>query len=98
VERDILLGLRSAEGAAGPTVLLVAYRMASVLLADEVVHIEAGRVVDRGPHDELLVRDPGYRELATAYERESQRRAQERADEDAAVSWSDDVPAEGGRR
>ena len=98
VEREILLGLRSAEGAAGPTVLLVAYRMASVLLADEVVHIEAGRVVDRGPHDELLVRDPGYRELATAYERESQRRAQERADEDAAVSWSDDVPAEGGRR
>ncbi|MBO0900206.1 ABC transporter ATP-binding protein [Cellulomonas sp. zg-ZUI22] len=98
VERDILLGLRSADGAAGPTVLLVAYRMASVLLADEVVHIEAGRVVDRGPHDELLVRDPGYRELATAYERESLRRAQERADEDAAASWSDDVPAEGGRR
>ncbi|MBO0920880.1 ABC transporter ATP-binding protein [Cellulomonas sp. zg-ZUI222] len=98
VERDILLGLRSADGAAGPTVLLVAYRMASVLLADEVVHIEAGRVVDRGPHDELLVRDPGYRELATAYERESRRRAQERADEDAAASWSDDVPAEGGRR
>lgn len=98
VERDILTGLRTQGGATGPTVLLVAYRMASVLLADEVVHVEAGRVVDRGTHAELLARDPGYRELATAYERESQRRARERADEDAAELWDDDVPAGGGRR
>jgi ATP-binding cassette subfamily B protein len=48
-----------------------------VLLADEVVHLDGGRVVDRGTHDELLARDPGYRDLATAYERESERRAAE---------------------
>jgi ABC-type multidrug transport system fused ATPase/permease subunit len=72
VERAILSGLR---GAGGPTVLLVAYRMASVLLADEVVHLAGGRVVDRGTHDELMVRDPGYAQLATAYEREAARRA-----------------------
>jgi len=81
IEQAILTGLRSAAGS--PTVLLVAYRMSSVLLADEVVHVEGGRVVDRGTHAELLERDPGYRELATAYEQESQRRRDEAADEDA---------------
>lgn len=71
VERAILAGLGVA---GGPTVLLVAYRMSSVLLADEVVHVAGGRVVDRGRHDELMARDPGYRELATAYERDARRR------------------------
>jgi len=80
VEQEILRGLRGTAGQQGPTVLLVAYRMSSVLLADEVVHLESGRVVDRGTHAELLARDPGYRELATAYERESERRAAERWD------------------
>lgn len=78
VEQQILRGLRAN---AETTVLLIAYRMASILLADEVVHLDAGRVVDRGSHAELLARDPGYRELATAYEREAARRAA--ADEEA---------------
>lgn len=89
VERDILTGLRPAGDGTGPTVLLVAYRMASVLLADEIVHVEAGRVVDRGTHTDLLARDPGYRELATAYERESQRRVRDRADRELAETWVD---------
>jgi ABC-type multidrug transport system fused ATPase/permease subunit len=83
IEQAILRGLRGDGGAGSPTVLLVAYRMSSVLLADEVVHIDGGRVVDRGTHDELLARDPGYRALATAYEQETARRAAEAADEDA---------------
>ena len=87
VERRIL-GSLGADGGPRPTVLLVAYRMSSVLLADEVVHLEAGRIVDRGTHAELLERDPGYAELATAYERETERRAQE-ADEAAAVLAGD---------
>ena len=66
VEQQILTGLRADWGTGtGPTVLLVAYRMSSVLLADTVVHIEGGRVVDSGPHADLMRRDPGYRELAT---------------------------------
>ena len=78
IERRILTSL-GADGGPRPTVLLVAYRMSSVLLADEVVHLEGGRIVDRGTHAELLARDPGYVELATAYERETERRGRERA-------------------
>ncbi|MEN0128033.1 MAG: ABC transporter ATP-binding protein [Brevundimonas sp.] len=81
IEQEILTGLRRDEGA--PTVLLVAYRMSSVLLADEVVHLDHGRIVDRGTHAELLARDAGYRELATAYERETERRVAAAADEHA---------------
>ena len=88
VERAIL-GSLGADGGSRPTVLLVAYRMSSILLADEVVHLEGGRVVDRGTHAELLARDPGYAELATAYERETERRARLAAqdlDDDAEVA------------
>jgi len=81
IEQAILTGLQGAHGS--PTVLLVAYRMSSVLLADEVVHVDGGVVVDRGTHEELLSRDPGYRELATAYEQESARRAADLVDEAA---------------
>jgi ATP-binding cassette, subfamily B, bacterial len=89
VEQQILAGLRGEDAvnqgeaptAQHPTVVMVAYRMSSVALADQVVHVESGRVVDVGTHEELLARDPGYRELATAYQREAERRAQAEADE-----------------
>lgn len=73
VELDILGELGEAGG--GSTVLLIAYRMSTIALADEVVHLESGRVVDTGSHDELLARDPGYHHLVTAYARQVQERA-----------------------
>ena len=67
VEQRILAGLR---GAGLPsTVVVVAYRRATIALADEVVFVDGGRVVDRGSHGELLARCRGYRDLVTAYER-----------------------------
>ena len=77
VEREILTGL-SVDGA-GPTVLIIAYRLASILLADHVVHVDQGRVVDAGKHADLLKRDAGYRELVLAYEEDSQRQAEAEA-------------------
>ncbi len=71
--------LAVSRGTVRPTVVMVAYRMSSVALADVVVHLENGRVVDTGSHADLLARDPGYRELATAYAREAARRADEEA-------------------
>ncbi len=73
VEQEILAALR-ADGQ-GPTVLLIAYRVASIMLADRVVHVDSGRVVDSGTHEELMTRDPGYRALVTAYEMDSLQRA-----------------------
>lgn len=69
VEHDILSGLVAASGAEGApaTILLIAYRRSAIALADEVVHLDRGRVVDRGSHEELVVRDAGYRDLVTAY-------------------------------
>jgi ABC-type multidrug transport system fused ATPase/permease subunit len=48
----------------------VAYRKATIELADEVIYIEHGRVAGQGRHAELLERSEGYRELVTAYERD----------------------------
>ena len=38
-----------------------------------------GRVIDAGPHADLLARDPGYRELVLAYEEDTKRQAEEEA-------------------
>ena len=73
VESQILAGLR--EAGAGATVLVVAHRMATILLADEIVHLDGGRVVGRGTHADLLDHDPGYRDLVTAYARDAVERA-----------------------
>ncbi|MER6947807.1 ABC transporter ATP-binding protein [Nonomuraea sp. NPDC000554] len=73
VEAKILYGLRDAAEAS--SVVVVAYRMATIALADEVVYLDKGRIVDRGTHEELLGRCLGYRNLVTAYEREEAERA-----------------------
>ncbi len=87
VEAAILAGLRSSAGdGTAPTVVVVAYRKATIALADEVVYVEHGRVVDRGTHRELQDRCRGYRALITAYEREDAERAALAADEDVPVS------------
>ena len=65
VEQRILAGLRGGEG----TVVVVAYRRATIALADEVVFLEHGRVSARGTHEELARSSAGYRELVTAYAR-----------------------------
>jgi ABC-type multidrug transport system fused ATPase/permease subunit len=66
VEARILAALR--DGALSATVVVVAYRKATISLADDVVFLRDGVIVDRGPHDELLRRNPSYAELVNAYE------------------------------
>ncbi len=71
VEARILRGLR--ESRAGTTLVVVAYRKATIGLADEVIFLADGRVADRGTHAELLARNAAYAGLVNAYEQEHDR-------------------------
>ena len=71
IESEILSAFQNAN----TTVVIVAYRMSSVSLADHVLHLENGRLIDQGTPSELLARDEGFRAIATAYEAEAVRRA-----------------------
>lgn len=69
VEARILSGLRSAGWPA--TVVVIAYRKATITLADEVVFIADGQIVARGSHEDLQATVPGYAALVQAYEQVS---------------------------
>jgi len=60
-ERAIQAELRSA--AQGKTALVIAHRLSTVVDAHEIVVLEAGRVVERGPHDVLLAQGGRYAQM-----------------------------------
>ena len=63
VEAEILNGL----GGEDMTVLMVAHRLSTIMLADRVAFIEDAKIVATGSHQELLEHD-GYKTLVQAYE------------------------------
>ena len=79
VEARILASLRDDRDGAGDadgqgsaaSLVVVAYRKATISLADEVVHLDEGRVVARGTHTDLLATSPAYAQLVNAYETEA---------------------------
>jgi ATP-binding cassette subfamily B protein len=92
IEARILSSLRSE--ADSTSVLVVAYRRATIALADEVIYMEHGRVLAHGTHDKLLSTVEGYRNLVTAYERADAEREREHAyDEDLAGDDLSEVAA-----
>ncbi|MDQ3538218.1 MAG: ABC transporter ATP-binding protein/permease [Actinomycetota bacterium] len=78
VEAAILHGLRDAD--LPSTIAVVAYRQATILLADEIIFLQHGRVEAIGSHERLLATVPGYARLVTAYADEAVLREQRRAD------------------
>ena len=69
IEAEILRGLDTHP----MTVVMVAHRLSTILLADRVVYLEGGKIVAAGSHEELLTNE-GYRALAEAYEADREAR------------------------
>jgi ABC-type multidrug transport system fused ATPase/permease subunit len=92
VEAAILDGLRELD----TSVLVVAYRKATIALADEVVFLHRGRVAGHGTHRQLLATNEAYRALVNAYDEAAIARAllEEHGDDDNQV---DEVRTGNGR-
>ncbi len=60
-EEEILASLK--EVAQGRTTLVVSHRVSAVRWTDQIVVLRAGRVIERGSHDELVESDGFYAEL-----------------------------------
>jgi ATP-binding cassette, subfamily B, bacterial len=65
VEAAILDGLREE---LSTTLVIVAYRVSTIALADRVLYLDGGRIVAEGTHQELLTH-PDYEAMVRAYER-----------------------------
>ena len=61
-EEEILGALRGG-GGARPTVLMMTHRLRAAQVADRVVVLDGGRVVESGPHEALLARGGVYARL-----------------------------------
>lgn len=48
------------------TAVIVTHRLGSVHTADQILVMDAGRIVDMGAHEELMAREGKYREMYTA--------------------------------
>jgi ABC-type multidrug transport system fused ATPase/permease subunit len=66
IEANILHALRRE---LDTTLIVVAYRLSTIRLADRVIYLQDGKVAGTGTHDELLATLPGYAAIIRAYER-----------------------------
>ena len=66
IEAEILAGLRRE---LETTLIVVAYRLSTIRLADRVLFVEEGRLRATGSHEQLMASQPGYASMIRAYER-----------------------------
>ena len=62
-ETEVLVQQALAEALAGRTSVVIAHRLSTIRAADEILVIDGGRIVERGPHEQLLAAGGLYAEL-----------------------------------
>jgi ABC-type multidrug transport system fused ATPase/permease subunit len=66
IEAQILEGLQRE---LDTTLIVIAYRLSTIRLADRILYLEGGRIAATGTHEELMASQPGYEAMVRAYER-----------------------------
>ena len=62
-ESEALVNANIARIAQGRTMLVVSHRLSSLTEMDQIIVLDRGRVMDVGPHRDLVDRCPVYRQL-----------------------------------
>jgi ATP-binding cassette subfamily B protein len=81
IEAEILAGLRTS---LQTTLIVVAYRLSTIRLADRVLYLDEGRIQATGSHDQLMA-ESGYAAMIRAYERRERRAVTEQTADPEAV-------------
>ena len=93
-EKEIQASLR--EVSRDRSTLMIAHRLSTVIDADQIIVLDAGRIVERGRHAELLVRDGRYAEMWWRQQETAELREeleQRLADEEGGAVAPDAAPA-----
>ena len=93
-EKEIQASLR--EVSRDRSTLMIAHRLSTVIDADQIIVLDGGRIVERGRHAELLVRDGRYAEMWWRQQETAELREeleQRLADEEGGAIAPDAAPA-----